>query len=98
MRLWQLLLGVAFVAALLVVGREPAGLVFLIVFSTAVGEVGFGLAAVMALFQTVGAIGEAKGFYEHFEALTATSIVLALGTVSMSACLFAGFWLIERLV
>lgn len=98
MRLWHLLFGVAVVAALLCIGREPAGIVFLVVFSTALGEVVFGLTAVMALFQTVGAIGEAKGLYEHLEALTATTIVLALGTAAMSACLFAGFWLIERLV
>ena len=98
MRLWHLIVGVAFVAALMGVCRDPAGVVFLIVFSTAMGELTFGLAAVMALFQTVGALGEARGIYEHIEALTATSIVLAIGTVTMSACLFAGFWLIEKLV
>ena len=98
MRLWHLVLSVALVAALMCVCREPAGVVFLIVFSTATGEIVFGLAAVFALFQTVGAFGEAKGFYEHIEALTATTIVLAIGTATMSACLFAGFWLIERLV
>ena len=41
------------------------GRIALIVFLTALGEVVLGIAAVLALFQTIGAIGMARGLHEH---------------------------------
>ena len=94
MRLWHLFLGVCLLAVMLTVARDPAGRVAMVVFFTTLGEVALGTTAIMMLFQTVGAIGEAKGLYEHAEALFATTVVLALGTALMSALLFVGCWLV----
>ncbi len=44
----------------------------------------------MALFQTVGAIGEAEGPVAHAEALLATLIVLVAATALMCGLLFVG--------
>src|SRR4051794_19686015 len=93
MRLWHTLFLVAGLACVLTLTREPIGRAFVIVFLTGLGEVGFGLAAVLALFQTVGALGEAKGLFAHAEALMATTVVLALSTALMSGWLFVGAWL-----
>lgn len=98
MRLWHVIGIVAFTAFVLTLGRDPIGIVFVIVFTTGLGEVVIGLCSVMALFQTVGALGEAKGFFAHIEALTATTVVLTIATSAMSAWLFAGFWLVAKLV
>jgi len=94
MRLWHLFLGVALLAVMFTIGRDPAGRVALVVFFTTLGEVVLGTTAVMMLFQTVGALGEAKGLYEHAEALVATTLVLMLGTALMSGLLFIGGWLV----
>ncbi len=94
MRLSHALYGVATAAFIMALMRDPAGRAFVIVFVTGTGEMVLGLTAVMALFQTVGAIGEAKGLIAHAEALAATSVVLTLATGLMSGWLFAGFWLI----
>nr|WP_303652439.1 hypothetical protein [Paludisphaera mucosa] len=75
--------------------RDPAGRIGVIVFITGIGEVFLGLAAVMALFQTIGSIGLARGLLEHAEALAATTLVLALGTVGMTFWLFVGAWCIQ---
>jgi len=95
MRLWHLSLGVAALAVVLMFWRDPVGRVFVITFATGLGMVGFGLAAVLGLFQTVGALGEARGTPEHAEALAATAAVLALGTAAVSGWLFAGAWLVS---
>lgn len=94
MRLWHLFLGVGLLAVMLTIGRDPAGRVALVVFLTTLGEVVLGTTAVMMLFQTVGALGEAKGLYQHAEALVATTLVLMLGTALMSGLLFIGGWLV----
>jgi hypothetical protein len=94
MRLWHLIFAVAGVSLVMTLAREPLTRVFLIVFATGVGEVALGLIGVMALFQTLGALGEAKKVVDGAEALAATSVVLAVATAAMSACLFAGFWLV----
>jgi hypothetical protein len=83
---------VAFVALVLTLFRDPITRVFLILFTTGLGEVVLGLMAVMTLFQTIGSIGEAKGLAEHAEALAATSVVLCLATAVMSGWLFVGFY------
>lgn len=98
MRLWHVVLGVAISAWVMAILRDPAGRALVIVFATGAGEVLLGLAAVMALFQTVGAIGEARSLVAHAEALAATSVVLTLATGLMSGWLFAGCWLIALCV
>ena len=94
MRLWQLLAAVALAAVAMALARDPTWRVFLIAFTTGLGEVGLGLIAVMALFQTVGAVGLAKGGAEHAEAVVATTAVLTVASGLMSAWFFAGCWLI----
>ena len=94
MRLWQLILAIALLAILLTLGREPTPRLFLIIFGTGLGEVVLGLFAIMALFETVGALGAAKDLPSHAEAAAATTVVLALATGLMSAWMFAGFWLV----
>ncbi len=98
MRLWHLIFAVASLAVVLTLCRDPMTRTFVIVFLTGLGELAFGLAAVMALFQTVGALGEARGVYDHAEALAATTVVLATSTALMSALLFAGAWLVATFV
>jgi hypothetical protein len=98
MRLWHLLSVVGVIAAGMTLARDPVTRVLMITLATGLGEVGFGLAAVMALFQTVGALGEAKGLHAHAEALAATTLVLTVATAVMSAWLFAGFWLVTTSV
>ena len=94
MRLMHLVGAVAFIALGLTLWREPMTRVFIIVFVTGLGEITFGLVALMALFQTIGALGEAEEAVEHLEAIVATSAVLALASAVMSAWLFAGVWVV----
>ena len=98
MRLWHVLFAVAAVALGMYLAREPVTRVLMIVVVTGLGEVALGLAAVMALFQTVGALGEARGTGEHAEAVAATTVVLAAATAAMSGCLYVGFWLVAATV
>lgn len=98
MRLAHLILIVALLAFVMALAREPIGRVFVIVFATGLGEIVVGLGSITALFQTVGAIGEAKTLAARAEALAATTLVLAVGAAAMSACLFAGAWLIASCV
>jgi hypothetical protein len=95
MRLAHLLFGIVVIAVLLGVCREPAGRVAVVVFFTAIGEVAFGTTALLALYQTVGAIGHANGVIAHAEAVLATTVVLTLATAIMYAWLFAGVWLLR---
>jgi hypothetical protein len=94
MRLAHVLFAVGLIAIVMTLFRDPFGRVFVIVFATGVGEVVLGLAALMALFQTVGALGQAEGLSDHAEALAATSVILAVASVTMSAWLFVGAWLV----
>ena len=83
---------------LLAIVRDTVGLIALIVFVTALGEVVLGTTAVMALFQTIGAIGMARGLFEHGQALAATTLVLISATAIMSMWLFVGAWLIRAVL
>ena len=87
------LLGIVFA-----VSRDTVGLVAMIVFATGLGEVVLGTTAVLALFETVGALGMARGFYEHGFALAATTVVLIVATAIMSVWLFIGAWLVQAVV
>lgn len=98
MRLWQMAFAIATLAVVMTIARDPIGRTFVIVFTTGLGEVVLGLTAIMALFQTVGAIGEAKRLSDHVEAIAATTAVLTVGSALMSAWLFVGAWLVTALV
>jgi hypothetical protein len=95
MRIWHLFTAILTIGVLLAIMRDPVGRIALIVFATALGEVVFGTTAVMALFQTVGALGEAKSLFAHAEALATTTLVLIVATAVMSSWLFAGAWLVQ---
>jgi hypothetical protein len=98
MRLWHLVLLILILGILLSIIRDPIGRISLIVFVTAVGEVFFGTTAVMALFQTIGAIGMARGLVEHTQAVAATTVVLIVATGIMSMWLFMGAWLVQAVL
>jgi hypothetical protein len=95
MRLWHVVLAVIVIAVILVICRDPAGRVAVVVFGTTLGEFFFGTAAILALFRTIGALGEARGFYRHAEAIVATAVVLAVATFIMSSLLVGGVWLLQ---
>ena len=97
MRLWHLLFAVGTVAVAMSLCREPITRVFVIVTVTGIGEIAFGLAAVMALFQTLGAVGDARGLTDHVEAVAATTVVLGVASAVMGGWFFAGAWLVDRL-
>jgi hypothetical protein len=95
MRLWHLVSGILVLALVLAIAREPAGRVGVIVFIVGLGEVIVATTALLSLFQTVGAIGEAQSLSAHARAVLATSVVLALASAIMAALVFAGFRLVE---
>jgi hypothetical protein len=95
MRLWHLFVFIIGLGVILAIVRDPVGRIALIVFFTALGEVIFGTTAVLALFQTIGALGEAKGLVAHAEAVASTTLVLIVATAIMSSWLFAGAWLVQ---
>lgn len=98
MRIRHLLLTVLVVAVLMSALRDPVAVVAVIVFITGLGEVVLGTTAVLALFQTLGALGMAKGFAAHAEAFGATLVVLAVSTAVMSGWLFIGVWIVQAAV
>lgn len=95
MRIWHIFFGIIVLALILVVCRETAGQVAVVVFFTAIGEVIFGTTALLALFRTLGELGQARGVIAHAEAALATVVVLAIATMLMSGWLFAGVWLVR---
>jgi hypothetical protein len=98
MRLWHLVFAIVVVGLFLAIWRDVVGRIALIVFVTALGEVVLGTTAVMALFQTIGAIGMARGLFEHGEAMAATTLVLVIATAVMSIWLFVGAWLVQAVL
>jgi hypothetical protein len=95
MRLWHLFVLILALSVIFTIVRDPVGRIALIVFMTGLGEVVIGTTAVMALFQTIGAFGEAKGLFAHAEAVATTALVLIIATTIMSTWLFAGVWLVR---
>jgi len=95
MRLWHLFVFIAALCLILAIVRDQVGRIALIVFVTALGEVIIGTTAVLALFQTIGSLGEAKGLLAHAEAVATTTLVLIIGTTVMSWVLFVGAWLVQ---
>ncbi len=95
MRLWHLLVVILALGLIMAIWRDVVGRIALIVFVTALGEVVIGTTSVLALFQTIGAFGEAKSLYAHAEAVATTTIVLIVATTIMSSWLFGGAWLVN---
>lgn len=95
MRLWHLVVFILAMGLVLAIVRDPVGRIALIVFVTALGEVVIGTTAVLALFQTIGSLGEAKGVVAHAEAVATTTLVLVIATAVMSSLLFGGAWLVQ---
>jgi hypothetical protein len=98
MRLWHLVVFILVLGILLTIVRDTVGRITLIVFVTMLGEVVLGTTAVMALFQTIGAIGMARGLFEHGQAVAATTLVLIIATSIMSFWLFFGAWLVQAVL
>ena len=98
MRLWHLMLAVFLAAVLLAIARDPVGRVAIVVFFTGLGEFFMGLAAVMTLFQTIGAIGYARDLVSYAKAISSTIAVLIIASVCMNLLLGLGIDLISRSV
>ena len=98
MRLWHLVVLILVVGILLAIVRDTVGRIALVVVITALGEVVLGTTAVLALFQTIGAIGMARGLFEHGQAVAATTLVLIIATTIMSMWLFVGAWLVQAVL
>jgi hypothetical protein len=95
MRLWHLFVVILALCLIFTIVRDQVGRIAFIVFVTALGEVIIGTTAVMALFQTIGALGQARGLLAHAEAVASTTIVVLVATALMSSWLFAGAWLVR---
>jgi hypothetical protein len=95
MRLWHLIVVILAFGVILATLRDTVGRIALIVFVTALGEAIIGTTAVLALFQTIGGIGEAKGLFAHAEAVATTALVVIIATTVMASWLFAGAWLVR---
>jgi hypothetical protein len=96
MRLWHLFVVILGLSLIFTIVRDPVGRIALVVFLTALGEVVIGTTAILALFQTIGSLGEAKGLFAHAEAVATTALVLIIATTVMSTLLFGGAWLVQH--
>lgn len=90
MRLSTLVFAVLVLGTIMGIARDEVGRVAVIVFFTGLSTSIAGVASIMALFQTVGALGEAKSLSAHVEAVAATVVVLTVGSFAMLGLLFAG--------
>ncbi len=95
MRLWHLVVVILGLSLVLAIVRDQVGRVALIVFVTALGEAIFGTTAILALFQTIGGLGEAKGLFAHVEAVATTTLVVVVAATVMGFWLAAGAWLVQ---
>jgi hypothetical protein len=95
MRLSTLLFAILVLATLMAIVRDEVGRVAVIVFFTGLGTTIVVLGAIMALFQTIGAFGEAHSLLSHVEALAATAVVLIVGSSMTLGLLFAGAQLMQ---
>ena len=95
MRLSSLVFAVLVMGLIMGIARDEVGRVAVIVFFTGLTTSIAGVGSIMALFQTVGALGEAKTIGSSVEALAATVLVLAVGSFLMLGFLFAGGLLIQ---
>ncbi|WP_435018865.1 hypothetical protein TA3x_000852 [Tundrisphaera sp. TA3] len=71
------------------IARDEVGRVAVIVFVAGAAITAAGLTISLALFQTVAALGEARGVAAHLEAAVATAVVLAVGSALIVGLFFA---------
>ena len=95
MRISTLLFAVLVIGTILGIARDEVGRVAVIVFFTGLGTMVSGVGSIMALFQTIGAFGEARTLSAHVEALAATILVLIVGPAIMLGLLFGGGLLVR---
>ena len=95
MRIGTTMFGVLVLAVVFTMLKDEVGRVAVIVFVTGLGVTIGGLTAIISLFHTLGALGEARTLAAHVEAVGATVLVLAVGSGAMLATLFAGVWLVR---
>ena len=98
MRLWHFLLAVLLLGVVFAIARHEVGRVSLVVFVTGFAEFFLGTTAILALFQTFGSLGDARGLLEHAVAIVATILVLVVATLIMNAVLWAGVSLVQSVV
>jgi hypothetical protein len=98
MRLWHLVVFILVLGIVLAIVRDTVGRIARIIFFTAPGEVIPGITAVPELFQTLGAIGMARGLFERGQAVAATTLVLIIATTIMSMWLLVGAWLVQAVL
>ena len=90
MKLGTWLFAILVLAVAMGISRDEVGRVAVIVFVTGVAVIASGLAAILALFRTIAALGEARNLFDHLEAMAATVGVLAIGSTIMIGLFFAG--------
>lgn len=95
MRLWQIVLAIFLLAVCMAIWRDDVGRVALVVFVTGFIEFVMALVALMALFKTVGAIGEANRLTAYAEAVVATAFVLFVASVTMNAVFWVGLRILQ---
>ena len=95
MRISTLLFAVLVIGTVMGVARDEVGRVAVIVFVTGLVTTASGVASIMALFQTIGAFGEARTPAAHVEALAATVLVLTVASTIMLGLMFAGALLVR---
>ena len=78
--------------------RDTVGRVGVIVFFTGLGSTITCATALMLLFRTVGAFGEARSFAAHFEAAVATGVVVLVSSSIVGVFFLTGWLLIDRFV
>ncbi len=98
MRILHILFAVFMLALALTVAREPVGRVALVVFITLGAELACGTTAVMLLFQTIAAIGDARDVVEYAQAFLATAIVLSVAAYLMLGMFSVCIMVINRVV
>ena len=98
MRISTTMLAVLVLAVVFTLLRDETGRVGVIVFITGLGVTIGGVAALMTLFETVGALGEARTWPACAQALVATALVLAVGSAGMLGAIFVGFHLVRLTV
>lgn len=98
MRLWHFLLAVLLLGMVFAIAREEVGRVSLVVFMTGFAEFFLGTTAIMALFQTFGSLGDARGIVEHAVAIAATILVLVVATLIMNLVLWTGVSIVQSVV
>ncbi len=95
MRLSTLVFAILVIGTILGIWRDEIGRVAVIIFFTGLGTVVAGVTSIMALFQTIGALGESKSIGTCVEALAATLVVLAVGSATMLGVMFGGGLLLQ---